>query len=219
MPELPTGTSSLQPSDASLASTLLLAMEARDGAAHAREVRHARDVERRARVVVADEERADALGGSVGAPRSRERGAEDDADRRAPFLGEADHHAELAVLRDEVARAVDGIDEERRAARSRSRGTSTGRSPRPRSGCPGGSRASAREDERVRLLVGARDRIVRALHLRADVLLRVDAHDELGGAARGDEQLGEDVVTIDVHVWMPTRSSARGSWRRSSSGR
>src|SRR6478672_11268522 len=93
----------------------LAAVEARDRDASAREIVHGRDGDRRARVVVREEERAEPDRAAVRAPRASEDGTEHDADGGATFLGEADHHAELAVLRDEVARAVDGIDEERSA--------------------------------------------------------------------------------------------------------
>ena len=175
-------------------------------------------VDRAAAVVVGHLERAQAFRPDE---RPADRGADQDADRGLAPLGQPDHDRELSVVLDEVAGAVEGVDEPHRRRRPvpcvRRRVALLGDERNPREvGLQG------RADERVGLAIGSRDRIV--LRLEVDVEGgRVDAHDDGARAARDGQHVADEAASVPAHGArhdaIPTRDRARGKAARSSSGR
>ena len=140
----------------------------------------------------------------------------DDAERRPPALGEADHHGELAVARGELARAVERIDEEDALVREdlARRHHALGRAllgEDPRLGEALGQRGA---DERVRLAIRARHRIAGALHLDLEGR-RVDRGDEHRRAA-SDREHGLELVVALVSSAHPRGTPASLSRSESS---
>jgi hypothetical protein len=122
----------------------------------------------------------------------------DDAHRGAARFGEAEHDRELAILLDELFRAVDGVDEDGIRGFAE---TLVGlrialfRDERDAREIPG----EMLEQKNIRFLVGACDRVVRSLHLHAGIRLGIDAHDDLRRGGGRLHELLHHVFTVD-HV-------------------
>ena len=182
-----------------------------------------RDVDRRARAVGRDLPRA------LARRRRRRRvpsaGADDDADRRAPVLGEADHHGELAVSARRTRACRRAGRRTTRRRRSRSPRTRAGSLSSATMGTPGKRARQALAEERVRLAVGARDRIVLALVLDVE-RRRVDAHHERRAASRaaasatvGGARRVEAAHALDPHALERARDARERPRRAGTPGR